>query len=207
MDKIDNFNRFFVSINYVSVNVIRVDFRKTTFPASPLSRLPPMNSFDRFSRRYSAPSESPFRRDVSSAVLPEVVSPPTRRVDSALSVAAPRSVYRLSRDANADESCVSVADVSLPTPLEPPRSFPVSLRSTGRADVSPSSFGLAGLTLPQIERLAFLETLVACNGCRRLAARKLGVSEKTMYNKIKQYKLAAELKNLESNVPKAPIFN
>ena len=63
------------------------------------------------------------------------------------------------------------------------------------------------MTLPQIERLAFLETLVACNGCRRLAARKLGVSEKTMYNKIKQYKLAAELENLASRVPKEPTFN
>ncbi len=63
------------------------------------------------------------------------------------------------------------------------------------------------MTLPQIERLAFLETLVACNGCRRLAARKLGVSEKTMYNKIKQYKLGAELERLASRAPQEPIVN
>lgn len=165
-----------------------------------------MNSFDRFSRRYVSPSESPFRRDAFPAATSDLAPPPVRRAAS-VSVAPTRSIYRLSRDASADESCVSVADVSLPTSVEPPRPLPVSFRSTGRADVPSSpSLGLAGLTLPQIERLAFLETLVACNGCRRLAARKLGVSEKTMYNKIKQYKLAPELENLENRVPKTPIF-
>lgn len=165
-----------------------------------------MNSFDRFSRRYSSPSESPFRRDAFPDASSDPAPPPVRRAAS-VSVASTRSVYRLSRDANVDESCVSVADVSLPTPVSPPRPLPASFRSTGRAEFPSSpSFGLAGLTLPQIERLAFLETLVACNGCRRLAARKLGVSEKTMYNKIKQYKLAAELENLENRVPKTPIF-
>ncbi|MBP3558897.1 MAG: hypothetical protein J6K20_14505 [Thermoguttaceae bacterium] len=167
----------------------------------------PMNPFDRFSRRYSAPSESPFRRDAFPGASSALASPSVRRAD-AVSVASTRSVYRLSRNAPDDESYVSVADLSLPTPVSPPRPLPVSFRSTGRAEIPSSpSFGLAGLTLPQIERLAFLETLVACNGCRRLAARKLGVSEKTMYNKIKQYKLAAELENLASRVPKEPTFN
>lgn len=162
-----------------------------------------MNSFDRFSRRFSSPPESPFRRDVSPSASADA--------NPVVSVASARSIYRVSRDATCDASCVSVADVSFPTPVEPPRPLPVSFRSTGRADVSSSpscpSFGLAGLTLPQIERLAFLETLVACNGCRRLAARKLGVSEKTMYNKIKQYKLGAELERLASRAPQEPIFN
>lgn len=194
MNNIDKFNRFFISTIYLS------------FSRSPSSSPRPMNSFDRFSRRYSSPSESPFRRDAFPDASSELAPPPVRRAAS-VSVASTRSVYRLSRDANADESCVSVADVSLPAPVSPPRPLPVSFRSTGRAELPSSpSFGLAGLTLPQIERLAFLETLVACNGCRRLAARKLGVSEKTMYNKIKQYKLAAELENLENRVPKTPIF-
>ncbi|MBQ9801357.1 MAG: hypothetical protein IJO40_15665 [Thermoguttaceae bacterium] len=161
-----------------------------------------MNSFDRFSRRYSSPCESPFRRDAFSDASSAPASP-------SVSVASTRSVYRLSRNAPDDESCVSVADLSLPTPVSPPRPLPVSFRSTGRADLSFSpSLGLAGLTLPQIERAAFLETLVACNGCRRLAARKLGVSEKTMYNKIKQYKLAAELERLANRAPQeTPIFD
>lgn len=167
-----------------------------------------MNSFDRFSRRYPSPSESPFRRDaLSSSVRVESAAFPARR-DASVSVASTRSVYRLSRNAPDDESCVSVADVSFPTPVEPPRPLSASLRPFGRGDVPASpSLGLAGLTLPQIERLAFLETLVACNGCRRLAARKLGVSEKTMYNKIKQYKLAAELERLGNDAPQEPIFN
>jgi hypothetical protein len=166
-----------------------------------------MNSFDRFSRRFSSPSESPFRRDVSPPASSDVAGLFDRRDASSVSVDSARSVYRMSYDATCDESCVSVADDSLPTPVEPPRPLPVSFRSTGRADVSSSSsFGLAGLTLPQIERLAFLETLVACNGCRRLAARKLGVSEKTMYNKIKQYKLAAELERLATRAPQEPVF-
>jgi hypothetical protein len=167
-----------------------------------------MNSFDRFSRRYSSSvGFSPFQRDGFSAASSHSASSFARRnVD--VSDVSPRSVYRLSRDATCDESCVSVADVSLPTSVSPPRPLPVSFRSTGRADLpSSSSFGLAGLTLPQIERLAFLETLVACNGCRRLAARKLGVSEKTMYNKIKQYKLAAELENIANAVPPQPILH
>ncbi|MBR2004875.1 MAG: hypothetical protein IJ991_11945, partial [Thermoguttaceae bacterium] len=74
-----------------------------------------MNSFDRFSRRYSSPSESPFRRDAFPDASSELAPPPVRRAAS-VSVASTRSVYRLSRDANADESCVSVADVSLPAP-------------------------------------------------------------------------------------------
>lgn len=165
-----------------------------------------MNSFDRFSRQFSARSESPFRNDASPVRSPDSRLSFSCRAASA-SFVAPRSVYRLSCDASADESCVSVADDALPPPVEPPRPLPVSFRSTGRADAPPSpSFGLAGLTLPQIERLAFLETLVACNGCRRLAARKLGVSEKTMYNKIKQYKLGAELERLKTDLCRESAF-
>ncbi|MBQ7815502.1 MAG: hypothetical protein IJ387_13545, partial [Thermoguttaceae bacterium] len=126
---------------------------------------------------------------------------------SSASFGSPRSVYRLSCDATNDESCVSVADDALPTPVEPASFLPVSFRSSERADFPPSpALGLAGLTLPQIERAAFLETLVACNGCRRLAARKLGVSEKTMYNKIKQYKLGAELERLKTDLFRESTF-
>lgn len=166
-----------------------------------------MNSFDRFSRQYSSPSKSPFRRDVFPSASLDANASSARRA-AFVSVASTRSVYRLAIDATSDESCISVADISLSAPVEPPSPRSVLFRSTGRVDVSSSpSHGLAGLTLPQIERLAFLETLVACNGCRRLAARKLGVSEKTMYNKIKRYKLAAELDRLVDLAPQEPIFN
>ncbi|MBN1910539.1 MAG: sigma-54-dependent Fis family transcriptional regulator [Pirellulales bacterium] len=49
--------------------------------------------------------------------------------------------------------------------------------------------GLAGLTLAEIERCAILETMQACGGNKAQTARELGVSEKTIYNKIKQYDL------------------
>jgi len=51
------------------------------------------------------------------------------------------------------------------------------------------SLGMAGMTLAEIERLALLDTLKACNGSRAGAARMLGLSEKTIYNKIKRYGL------------------
>lgn len=49
--------------------------------------------------------------------------------------------------------------------------------------------GLAGFTLAEIERCAIIETMQACGGNKAKTARKLGVSEKTVYNKIKQYNL------------------
>jgi len=48
---------------------------------------------------------------------------------------------------------------------------------------------LAGMTLAEIERRALIQTLHACKGNRVKTARQLGVSEKTVYNKIKQYNL------------------
>lgn len=165
-----------------------------------------MNCFDRFSRQFSARSESPFRNDASPVRSPASRPSFSCRAASASFVAS-RSVYRLSCDASADASCVSVADDALPPPVESAALLPASFSSSGRGDFPPSpSLGLAGLTLPQIERAAFLETLVACNGCRRLAARKLGVSEKTMYNKIKQYKLGAELERLKTDLFREPAF-
>jgi DNA-binding NtrC family response regulator len=54
---------------------------------------------------------------------------------------------------------------------------------------SDSDIGLAGMTLAEIERRAIRETLRACAGHRGKAARSLGVSEKTIYNKIKSYQI------------------
>lgn len=48
---------------------------------------------------------------------------------------------------------------------------------------------LAGFTLAEIERCAIIETMQACGGNKAQTARTLGVSEKTIYNKIKQYNL------------------
>jgi DNA-binding NtrC family response regulator len=46
---------------------------------------------------------------------------------------------------------------------------------------------LAGLTLAEVEQRAILETLEACSGNKALAARELGISEKSIYNKMKRH--------------------
>lgn len=48
---------------------------------------------------------------------------------------------------------------------------------------------LAGMTLAEIENHAIKETLHACGGNRSKTARSLGVSEKTIYNKMKSYRI------------------
>lgn len=58
----------------------------------------------------------------------------------------------------------------------------------GRENES-GEMGLAGFTLAEIERCAIIETMQSCGGNKAKTARKLGVSEKTVYNKIKQYNL------------------
>ena len=49
-----------------------------------------------------------------------------------------------------------------------------------------SSGTLAGLTLAEIERRAIIETLAACGGNKKAAARSLGIDEKSIYNKMKR---------------------
>ena len=48
---------------------------------------------------------------------------------------------------------------------------------------------LAGQALSDIERRAIRETLELCNGNRTEAARRLGISQKSIYNKMKRYDL------------------
>ena len=45
---------------------------------------------------------------------------------------------------------------------------------------------LAGMTLEQIERQAIIETLAACGGNKAKTARTLGISEKSVYNKMRR---------------------
>jgi DNA-binding NtrC family response regulator len=46
---------------------------------------------------------------------------------------------------------------------------------------------LAGMTLAEIEKQAILETLEACNGNKAMTARTLGISEKSIYNKMRKH--------------------
>lgn len=67
------------------------------------------------------------------------------------------------------------------------------------ASQSTPAFALAGKTLQEIERQAILATLEACNGNKARTARMLGISEKSIYNKMRrldiQYSSKQELKN------------
>jgi DNA-binding NtrC family response regulator len=45
---------------------------------------------------------------------------------------------------------------------------------------------LAGRTLADIEKQAILETLAACGGNKKAAARSLGIDEKSIYNKMRR---------------------
>ncbi|MDQ8189571.1 sigma-54-dependent transcriptional regulator [Roseibacillus persicicus] len=49
--------------------------------------------------------------------------------------------------------------------------------------------GLAGLTLSQIEAEAIRQTLEACQGNKSEAARRLGIAEKTIYNKMSRHNI------------------
>jgi DNA-binding NtrC family response regulator len=63
--------------------------------------------------------------------------------------------------------------------------LPARTRQVPPAAVS----GLAGRTLLDIERQAVIETLTACAGNKALTARTLGISEKSIYNKIRRHKI------------------
>jgi DNA-binding NtrC family response regulator len=61
---------------------------------------------------------------------------------------------------------------------------PTPIRATKPTDSQLPS--LAGYTLEEIETRAILDTLAECDGNRAAAARRLGISERTMYNKMKR---------------------
>jgi len=67
------------------------------------------------------------------------------------------------------------------------------LRLQGIAAEGPGRLELAGMSMAEIERLAVIDTLRACGGNKAKTARQLGVSEKTIYNKIKQYNLTGKI--------------
>lgn len=69
------------------------------------------------------------------------------------------------------------------------------MRAAGQADAPADELidavkRLAGrLDLRSLERLYILQTLAAVNGSRRVAVERLGISERTLRNKLQQYRL------------------
>ena len=57
-------------------------------------------------------------------------------------------------------------------------------------EVAKAVSALAGkLDLRSLERLYILQTLATVNGSRRAAVKRLGISERTLRNKLQQYRL------------------
>jgi two-component system response regulator HydG len=61
--------------------------------------------------------------------------------------------------------------------------------SSGKGDGSSGVDSLVGQSLEEIEKHYILETLKRCNGNREEAARQLGIGERTLYRKLKEYNL------------------
>lgn len=67
------------------------------------------------------------------------------------------------------------------------------ISSLTQPEESISTQSLANRPLVELEKQAILETLAACNGNKAMAARNLGISEKSIYNKIKRLGLAEQI--------------
>ena len=61
--------------------------------------------------------------------------------------------------------------------------------SEGMVDASSATASLAGTSLEQIEKRAIRETLRLTGGNREQAAKMLGIGERTLYRKLKDYGL------------------
>ena len=73
-----------------------------------------------------------------------------------------------------------ISERELPAPLLQ------SSAATGTTGTAPS---LAGMSLDEVEKLVILETLDACEGNKSEAARRLGVTRKTLHAKLARYGL------------------
>ncbi len=77
------------------------------------------------------------------------------------------------------------------------RELPAPLRESIARNNDPhalpcSTTSLAGLSLDEVERRAVLETLEACDGNKSEAARRLGVTRKTLHAKLARYGLETQ---------------
>jgi DNA-binding NtrC family response regulator len=73
--------------------------------------------------------------------------------------------------------------------LESDLSLEPSVGSTPPKEKVATTTSYVGLTLKEIEKRALLETLEAHNGNKAMAARQLGISEKSIYNKLRRFGL------------------
>ena len=87
---------------------------------------------------------------------------------------------------NVVQNIVVIAD----SPLLEPRHLPPEIRQTDVDEANQGTDGLdAGLSLDQIEKRAIREALRIHKGNREQAAKMLGIGERTLYRKLKEYGL------------------
>lgn len=73
------------------------------------------------------------------------------------------------------------------------KDLPPSLRETSQPAVTANlPTGLSGLTLAQLEAEAIRQTMTACQGNKSEAARRLGIAEKSIYNKINRHNISLD---------------
>ena len=60
----------------------------------------------------------------------------------------------------------------------------------GESKPAPEVLYRTGMSMADVERVAISAALRECQGNRRKAAARLGIGERTLYRKIKEYKLA-----------------
>ncbi len=65
--------------------------------------------------------------------------------------------------------------------LQPPPGNGGEQAKSAAGDATPQ---VGGMTFEDLERLAIQQTLVLCGGNKAAAARRLGITEKTIYNKL-----------------------
>lgn len=74
--------------------------------------------------------------------------------------------------------------------VQPPFAGPVVLKSSGRDNIQDTEeFVEESLSLEDKEVEMIRKSLDKHSGKRKLAARELGISERTLYRKIKEYKI------------------
>ncbi|MCK4375823.1 MAG: hypothetical protein KAX19_10855, partial [Candidatus Brocadiae bacterium] len=69
--------------------------------------------------------------------------------------------------------------------------LPSGIRNAGDLPASEVTFS-AGTPLDEVERLCIIETLKHTEGNKRRAAALLGISEKSVYNKLERYNITLE---------------
>jgi two-component system response regulator HydG len=68
-------------------------------------------------------------------------------------------------------------------------SLPPGMGPAGRGSTAGSGANVAGMSLEQLEKEAIVKTLEMVHGNREQAAKLLGIGERTLYRKIKEYGL------------------